>query len=701
MDSLEIFLADIRFRLLSLDALGWLDLVLVTAVFLIIILTLRRSRAAFLLRGGLLLILLTLIGSLFLPLPTFDWIMRATFLIILIAMPIALQPEIRRWLERAGRTAGLSRSLRQTKVETLLPQLLRAVENLAASHTGALIVLEGDDPLQTIIDSGIPVNGRVTAELLQTIFFDKTPLHDGAVIVQGDQVVAASCVLPLTGQKITSKRRLGTRHRAAVGVSETSDSLTIVVSEETGHISLAHHGHLAQKIDSAVLRQRIHDFYLGKKNGAAHHPSIEWLRQALSWLPSTEQLLNWRSWVSGLAWLVVAVLFTLALWSFVIEETNPTARPQFNNIPLRVEDLPPGMTIMSPLPENVSVTVRTTANLIPRLNNNSFQAVVSLAELGEGLHQPRVSIRTGSPFVEVIDVQPPVVDIEIAASQSITLPVNVKITNPNTLSAAYQTSGVAVASPASVTVSGPGPLVQQVFEVRATLNLENASATIQERRPLRPLDETGKEVKGVTVEPNEVEITQIISRKQNAREVGVRATTEGVLPDGYWLSNLRAAPNTVTLRGSPETLAEIGGFINTLPVDISQAAGNLSIETPLDLPEGIFAVDQNGSPVSLVNVMVEIMPRTGDLLVTRPVRLLNVRENLELRRSPEDIDLLLSGPLPLLREIEANPELVQVTLDASIWRQDKQEMTPQVVAPEGIQIQLVPETVLVSRVKKE
>ncbi|MCZ7668318.1 MAG: hypothetical protein M5U34_14575 [Chloroflexi bacterium] len=112
-------------------------------------------------------------------------------------------------------------------------------------------------------------------------------------------------------------------------------------------------------------------------------------------------------------------------------------------------------------------------------------------------------------------------------------------------------------------------------------------------------------------------------------------------------------------------------------------------------------MDQNGSPVSLVNVMVEIMPRTGDLLVTRPVRLLNVRENLELRRSPEDIDLLLSGPLPLLREIEANPELVQVTLDASIWRQDKQEMTPQVVAPEGIQIQLVPETVLVSRVKKE
>jgi diadenylate cyclase len=700
MESLEIFIADLRFRLMALDALGWLDLILVTAVLLILILVLLRSRAAFLLRGGLLLVLFSIIGTLFLPLPTFDWIMRAAFLIILIAMPIALQPEIRRWLERTGRTTGLSRSMRETSVENLLPQLLRAVENLSASHTGALIVLEGDDSLQEIVNTGIPVNGRVTAELMQTIFFDKTPLHDGAVIIQGEQVIAASCVLPLTGQKLTSNRRLGTRHRASVGLSEIFDAMTIVISEETGHISVAYRGHLIQNLDSATLRQRILDFYMGKQNG---HKQITWferLRLSFAKLPSLRQGANWRSWLRNAGWLLVAMLIALGLWTFVIEETNPTERPQFNNIPLRVEDLAPGTTIMSPLPENVAVTVRTTADMIPTLNTNSFQAFISLADLDAGLHQPSVNIVTGSPFVEIVSVDPPVLDVALAAAKSITLPVTVKIKDPNMLSAAYQTAGNPVASPASVTVNGPEPLVNQVASVQTTLTLGNASATIQEQRPLRALDEAGKEVKGITLDPGEVQVMQIITRKQNAREVGVRAVTEGVLPNGYWLSNLRATPNTVTLRGTPETLAEIGGFINTMPVDISQAEGNLSVETPLDLPDGITAVDQDGNPVSLVTVIVEVMPRTSDLVVTRPIEIINAPIDTELVLVPNKIDLLLSGPLPQLRAIEANPGLVQVILDLASWEQDKQEMVPQVTVPDGVQFQLVPNTILVSREKK-
>lgn len=701
MESLEIFIADIRFRLMALDALGWLDLILVTAVLLILILVLLRSRAAFLLRGGLLLVLLLLIGTLFLPLPTFDWMMRAAFLVILIAMPIALQPEIRRWLERAGRTTGLSRSMRETSVETLLPQLLRTVENLSTSYTGALIVLEGDDSLQEIINTGISVNGRVTAELLQTIFFDKTPLHDGAVIIQGEQVVAASCVLPLTGKELVSNRRLGTRHRAAVGMSEIGDAMVLVVSEETGRISVAQHGQLAQKLDSATLRQRILDFYRGKQNGHKQPTWAERLRLTWAKRPTIRQTPHWRSWLRAAGWLLVAMIMALALWTFVIEETNPTARPQFNNIPLRVTDLPPDTTIMSPLPENVAVTVRTTADLIPTLNNNSFQAYVSLADLGAGLHQPVVTIKTGSPFVEIVAVDPPVLDVELAAAKSITLPVTVKIKDANMLSAAYQTAGNPAVAPATVTVSGPEPLVDQVASVQTTLTLGNASATIQEQRPLRALDEMGKAVKGVTINPTEAQVTQIITRKQNAREVGVRAVIEGILPNGYWLSNLRATPNTVTLRGTPEILAEIGGFINTLPVDISQAEGNLTVETPLELPEGITAVDQNGKPVSLVAVIVEVMPRTGDLVVTRPINITNAPIDTELLFVPDQLDLLLSGPLPQLHAIEANPNLVQVYLDLATWKEDEQEMVPQVTAPDGIQIQLVPSTVLVSRVKEE
>jgi YbbR domain-containing protein len=455
-----------------------------------------------------------------------------------------------------------------------------------------------------------------------------------------------------------------------------------------------------QNLDSAALRQRIHDFYMGKQNG---HDQSTWskrLRLVTAKLPSFKQRPNWQTWLRTVGWLIIAVLMTLALWTFVIEETNPTERPQFSNIPLHLENLEPGMTVMSPLPESVAVTVRTTADVRPTLNTNSFQAFVSLAGLEDGLYQPAVQIKTGSPFVEVVGIDPPVLDVELAASKSITLPVTVKINDPNMLSAAYQTAGSPIAAPSAIQVTGPQPLVNQVTTIQATLTLASASATIQEQRPLRALDENGKEVKGVTIDPGETQITQVITRKQNAREVGVRATTEGILPDGYWLSNLRATPNTVTLRGTPEKLAEIGGFINTLPVDISQAEGNLSVETPLDLPDGITAVDQNGKPVSLVTVIVEIMPRSGDLVVTRPINLINPPTDTELRLSQDKMDLLLSGPLPLLREIEANPDLVQLIMDLSAWEQDKQEMIPQVTAPDGVQIQLVPPTILVSRVQE-
>jgi diadenylate cyclase len=223
-----------------------------------------RSQAGVFMRGALILVLLLLIITVLLPLPTFDWLVRGALLVMLVATPVILQPELRRILERVGRLAGLRGAVRQTTAETILPRLLRSVESLAANRTGALLVLEGNESIQQVVDTGIAMDSRLSQELLQTIFFDKTPLHDGAVVLRGDRVVAASCVLPLTEQHLPSYRRLGTRHRSAVGMSERSDALVVVVSEETGHISAATGGQLRQRLDSTSLRQTLYDFYTGQ-----------------------------------------------------------------------------------------------------------------------------------------------------------------------------------------------------------------------------------------------------------------------------------------------------------------------------------------------------------------------------------------------------------------------------------------------------
>ncbi len=702
MESLEIFLIDTRFRLLALDGLGWLDLALVTAVFLTLILFIRRSRASFLLRGGLLIGVLSLIITIFLPLPTFDWLVRSAFLLLLIAMPVVLQPELRRWLERIGRTAGLTRTLRQTAVESVLPRLLRTVENLSATRTGAIIALEGDIELQKIIDTGIPINGRISAELLQTIFFDKTPLHDGAVVIQGDYLAAASCVLPLTEQKLSSYRRFGTRHRAAVGLSEVSDALAIVVSEETGHISVTHRGQLEQNITVPALRQKILDFYGGSENSSSSHSWRAALAQALTSWRQRNGRISWRSSIHSLGWLIIAAFISLAVWTFVVEQTNPTERPQIDRIPLRVENIPAGLTLMTKPPETVSVMVQTTSDVLPTLDAGSFQAVISFADLEAGLHQAPVQIKTGASPLRIISVNPPVLDMELAATTQITLPVTIDVADPTNLSAAYQVVGVPTANPTQVSISGPEPLVAQVSQVQTSLTLGNAGATIREIRPLRAINKHGEEITGVTLEPAQTQITLIITRRQNAREVGVQPLTTGALPDGYWLSSLRVTPNTVTLRGSTEQVAELDGFITTLPVDVSQTIGLQTIQIPLDLPPGIEAVDQAGNVLSVATVEVQATPRSGDLVQTRAVNLFGQATGFAYTVTPAEVELLLSGPLPTLWEIENNPELVQVFVDVSTLPLGlERELEPQLVLPEGVEAQIIPSIIHVKLSEEE
>ncbi|MBK8046610.1 MAG: TIGR00159 family protein [Anaerolineales bacterium] len=243
--------------------LNWTSLIDVALVALVIYLLLRLfsgTQAMQLLRGLLIVALVIAILSQVVDLPAFNWLLRNSLPVVLFAIPVIFQPELRRALERLGRSAPLFLQRGDTtKTQNLINEVVRSVDYLAQRRTGALIVFHGITELGDIIDRGVRVDGEVTFELLSTIFFPNTPLHDGAVIVRGDRLLAASCVLPLTDREL-SDSQLGTRHRAAIGVTEQSDALVVVVSEETGRVSVARNGRIV-RIDTNRLRAVLSDFF--------------------------------------------------------------------------------------------------------------------------------------------------------------------------------------------------------------------------------------------------------------------------------------------------------------------------------------------------------------------------------------------------------------------------------------------------------
>jgi diadenylate cyclase len=234
------------------------DILLVALIFYSVLRLFRGTQAVSLLRGLLVVALVALLAAS--RLTAFNWLLRNSLPVILVAIPVIFQPELRRALERLGRTAPLlGRGGRETAAQRVVHEIILAVETLSRERTGALIVLEGETGLEEYLEFGQRVDAQVSARLLTTIFFPGTPLHDGAVILRGDRVVAAACVLPLTARALPDGT-LGTRHRAAVGITEQCDALAVVVSEETGIISVSRNGRIARRLDAQRLRRVLQAF---------------------------------------------------------------------------------------------------------------------------------------------------------------------------------------------------------------------------------------------------------------------------------------------------------------------------------------------------------------------------------------------------------------------------------------------------------
>ena len=238
-----------------------LDVAIVTVIIYYILLWLQGTRAVQLLRGLLVILLIYLLGRV-MGLYTINWLFDKFIAVIIVMLIIVFQPELRRALERLGRGRILVRLglAPGTRGSWFVRHIIRAVEHLSENKTGALIVLERNTGLSDFLESGTVLDSTITTEQLVSIFSPKSPLHDGAVIIQGERIAGARCLLPLSESRLLDKR-LGTRHKAAVGITEQTDAFVMVVSERSGIISVAENGYLTRGVSKEMLEEKLFSLY--------------------------------------------------------------------------------------------------------------------------------------------------------------------------------------------------------------------------------------------------------------------------------------------------------------------------------------------------------------------------------------------------------------------------------------------------------
>ncbi len=283
---------ELLWALQNLTPTAIVDIILVATVFFMASLFIRGTQAIALLRGMVLVIVSLLAVSSLFNLQAVRWLLENTILVLGIAIPVIFQPELRRALEQLGRgSLLLSRQTPESRRAQIIEDVCQAAERLSERRHGALIVLQRNSSLEEYVRTGILLDSQVSWQLLLTIFWPKTELHDGAAIIGANgRLISAASVLPLTASRNLPDPKLGTRHRAALGISEVSDAIVVVVSEETGRIAITDGGRMIPRLDSKRLRTILTALYGVERRRSASPVALlsDRARQAV------ESLRDWR-----------------------------------------------------------------------------------------------------------------------------------------------------------------------------------------------------------------------------------------------------------------------------------------------------------------------------------------------------------------------------------------------------------------------
>ena len=403
-----------------------------------------------------------------------------------------------------------------------------------------------------------------------------------------------------------------------------------------------------------------------------------------------------RTLTSNLSSALLALLLAVVVWVVAVYEKSPPRTDYYPaGVPLKVINLGQGLLISGPVPSTCRVRLRALASTWEGIKPEELQATVDLAELRAGQHEVPVTIQTLNEDVVLLSTDPAQVTVTLEETDSRRVRVKVRVLDEESVPLGY-TSGLPVVSPEQVTVSGAKTQVAQVSEAIIELSVRNARETVVRQEVPLLQDSAGNEVRGLTLFPPTVTVSVAIERQVGYRDVTVRAVTQGTPAAGYWISNISVEPALVTVYGQQSVIESLPGYLDTQPIDVQNATRDAIRRVALALPEGVLVLG-DGAGKDGILVQINIEPLLGGQTIRRQLEIQNLRAGLAATASLTHVDIILSGPLPALQELK--PDDVQVVLDLLGLPRGTHKVTPKVILPEGLGLEvksIVPDIVEVT-----
>ena len=404
----------------------------------------------------------------------------------------------------------------------------------------------------------------------------------------------------------------------------------------------------------------------------------------------------WQGLASNLSSALLALFLAVVVWVVAVYETAPPRTELLPSpIPVQMLDLGEDLTISNNVPKEARITVRALADKWEQLSVDNFEATVDLLGLEAGQHEVPVTVTTTEDDIAILSVNPSRITVNLQEIAERKLRVRVRVIDEESIPLGY-TSRLPVATPEQITVRGAKESVELVAEAVIDVSLRNARDTVVQQEAPVLFNAAGNRILGLLVSPSTITVTVVVERQVGYRDVTVRATTQGSPAPGYWISNISVEPALVTVYGQQSEIEALPGFLDTEPIDLEGATNDVIKRVPLNLPANVLVLGEGAGEEGIL-VQISVQPLLGGQTIRSQLELRRLSFGLTATASPTSVDVILSGPLPALQELQSTD--VRAVLDLFGLGRGTHKVTPEVILPEGLGLQvksIVPDIVEVT-----
>ena len=638
---------------LSLPSIGFTDILEIIIISVIVYQMLKwvqLTRAWTLFKGIIMLLLFALFAAIF-QLNTISWLLSNSLGVGITAAIIIFQPELRRALEQLGRkkifsnlfsfSTGEYDGRQSVLTEKTINEIVRASYEMGAVKTGALMVIEQNVALGEYVRTGISIDGIVSSQLLINIFEHNTPLHDGAVIIRGNRIVSATCYLPLTDSMDIGKE-LGTRHRAAVGISEVSDSLTIIVSEETGAVSLAKDGNLYKHLKKEELLEKLKQLKIDEEN------NTDVFKNGRTCCEMKSQKNN--MWMK-----ILSVVIAVLIWLFVANTNDPVVTKRFYSIPVKVmnEDAltKRGYAYEILDGEEVNITVKGKSSIVRSMGISDFQAIADFSKLSKVDAVP-IDV-TAKKYSDQLDITLGTTNtMKIKKDEVVTISVPVNVTAKGDPAEGYAVGRV-TSTPNLIKVSGPENLLSSAKEIRATVSVDGISHDVTATDKPVLYDEEGKKIISNQIEFDTASIG-IYIELWKTKTVDVKLSYTGEPAKNYHLVSFDYEPKQITI-AAPDDMLESLDSITLDSVSIEGLTEDYEKDIDLTqtvLPDNVILANDDTSDVK-VKATIEKITSHKLSFTKKDINITNNTNNYKVSFDKDnDYSILVDGAASAVKNLD-------------------------------------------------